>query len=103
MFLDCKLNFEEHLKTIFNKVNKTIGLLRKFRNFLPRNRYSQYINPLSDHTLTMVTLFTTKVMFLSIKDWNHFNTTLAIEGAICGTSKEKLYNKLGLESLQNRQ
>ena len=29
MFLDCKLNFEEHLETIVNKINKTIGLLRK--------------------------------------------------------------------------
>ena len=29
MLLDCKLNFEEHLKTIVNKINKTIGLLRK--------------------------------------------------------------------------
>ena len=29
MFLDCKLNFEEHLKTIVNKINKTIGLLRE--------------------------------------------------------------------------
>ena len=36
MFLDCKLNFEEHLKTIVNKINKTIGLLCKFQNFLPR-------------------------------------------------------------------
>ena len=36
MFLDCKLYFEEHLKTIVNKINKTIGLLRKFQNFLPR-------------------------------------------------------------------
>ena len=35
MFLDCKLSFEEHLKTIFNKVNKNIGLLRKFQNFSP--------------------------------------------------------------------
>ena len=36
IFLDCKLNFEEHLKTISKKINKTIGLLLKFRNFLPR-------------------------------------------------------------------
>ena len=73
MFLDCKLHFEEHL--IVNKINNTIGLLRKFQNVLPRNRYLQYINPLSDHTLAMVTLFTTKVIILlSIKDWNHFNT-----------------------------
>ena len=36
MFLDCKLNFEEDLKTIVNKINKTTGLLRKFQNFLTR-------------------------------------------------------------------
>ena len=30
MFLHFKLNLEEHLKTIFNKTNKTIGLLPKF-------------------------------------------------------------------------
>ena len=35
-FLDRKLNFEERIKTIFNKINKNIGLLHKFQNFLPR-------------------------------------------------------------------
>ena len=75
MFLDCKLNFEEHLKTIVNKINKTISLLRKFQNFYQENCYLQYINPLSDHTLIIVTLFTTKLIIpLSIKDWIHFNT-----------------------------
>ena len=36
MFLDSKLNFSEHLKTIFQKTNKTIGLLRKLQTRLPR-------------------------------------------------------------------
>ena len=31
-----------------------------------------------------------------------YNTALALTGAIRGTLKEKLYNELGLESLQNR-
>ena len=35
MILDTKLNFQEHLKNILNKVNKTIGLLRKLQNILP--------------------------------------------------------------------
>ena len=73
MLLDCKLNFEEHLKTIVNEINKTIGSVN-FRTSYQENRYLQYINPLSDHILTMVTLFTTKVIILFfIKDWNHFN------------------------------
>ena len=36
MFLDTKIDFQEHLKSIFNKVNKAIGLLCKLHNTLPR-------------------------------------------------------------------
>ena len=36
MILDTKLNFQEHIKDIPTKVNKTIGLLRKLQNILPR-------------------------------------------------------------------
>ena len=36
MILDTKLNFQEHIKNILTKVNKTIGLLRKLENILPR-------------------------------------------------------------------
>ena len=37
--LDTKLNFQEHVKNILNKVNKTIGLLRNLQNILPRDHY----------------------------------------------------------------
>ena len=36
MFLDLKLNFQEHFENMLNKVNKTIELLRKFKNTFPR-------------------------------------------------------------------
>ena len=36
IFFDVQLTFEEHLKVITTKVNKTIGLIRKFQNILPR-------------------------------------------------------------------
>ena len=36
MILNTKLNFQEHLKNILFKVNKTIGLLQKLQNILPR-------------------------------------------------------------------
>ena len=52
----------------------------------------------------MVTLFTTKVIILlsiRLESLQH-NAALAITDAIRGTSKEKLYNELGLESLQNK-
>ena len=37
IFLDAQLTFEEHLKVITTKVNKTIGLLPKLQHFLPRS------------------------------------------------------------------
>ena len=36
MILDTRLDFNLHLKNVQNKVNKTIGLLRKVQNTLPR-------------------------------------------------------------------
>ena len=36
VILDFKLAFEEHLNNVLAKVNKSISLLRKFRNLLPR-------------------------------------------------------------------
>ena len=53
MFLDYKLNFEDHLKTIVNKINKTIGLLRKLQNFLSRKSlltmHKSFIRPHLDY------------------------------------------------------
>ena len=36
LFLDAQLTFEQHLKVITTKVNKTIGLLQKMQKTLPR-------------------------------------------------------------------
>ena len=35
MLFDTKLDFQGHLKTILNKVNQVVDLLRKFHNSLP--------------------------------------------------------------------
>ena len=43
MFLDSKLNSSEHLKTIFQKTNKTIGLFRKLQTLLPRAPLTNYL------------------------------------------------------------
>ena len=36
MFLDFKLSFNEHLETVFAKVNRGIAILRKLQSVLPR-------------------------------------------------------------------
>ena len=38
MFLVTNLDFQEHFKGIFSKVNKVIGLLRTLHHILPRPR-----------------------------------------------------------------
>ena len=106
MFLNCKLKFQEHLKTIVNKIDQIIGFLRKFQNFLPRKSlltiYKPFIRPHLDYG-DIIYDQTYNTFFHQRLDSLQYNAALAIIGAIRGTSKEKLYNELGLESLQNRQ
>ena len=51
--LDAKLTFEEHLSNVFNKVNKTIAVLRKLQNLLPRTTlitiYTVFVRPHLDY------------------------------------------------------
>ena len=102
MYLDCKLNFEEHLKTIINKIIKTIGLLRTFQNFLPRKSlltiYKSFIRPHFDYG-DIIYDQSYNTSFHQRLESLQYNAALAITGAIRGTSKEKLYNELGLESI----
>ena len=41
MFLDSKLDFDEHIKGVSEKTSKSIGLICKLRNFLPRLSFLQ--------------------------------------------------------------
>ena len=49
MQLDKELNFEEHLNKVESKVNKTICIVRKLQNILPRSAlittYKSFIRP----------------------------------------------------------
>ena len=49
MFLDFKLSFNEHLETVFAKVNRGIAILRKLQTVLPREAlltiYKSFIRP----------------------------------------------------------
>ena len=45
MFLDRKLDSDEHNKGLFDKTSKSIGLTCKFRDFLPRPSLLQIYKP----------------------------------------------------------
>ena len=95
----------KNILTIVNKINKTIGLLRKLQNFLPRKSllaiYKSSFRPHLDYgDIVYDQRYNTS--FHQRLESLQYNVALAITGAIRGTSEEKLYNELGLESLQNR-
>ena len=99
MFLDFKLNFQEHFENMLNKVNKTIGLLRKLQNTLPRPSlltiYKSFIRPHLDYG-DIIYDQAYNASFQQKVESIQYNAALAITGAIRGTSKEKLFEELGL-------
>ena len=104
MILDNKLNFQEHLKNTLDKVDKTIELLRKLLNILPSGPlltiYKSSTRPHLDYGNVIYDQHYNS--FHQKLEPIQYNATLAITGAIRGSSREKLYPELGLESLQQR-
>ena len=105
MILDTKLNFQEHLKNILNKVNKTIELLLKRQNILPRGPlltiYKSFITPHLDYGDVIYDQHCNNSLHQK-QESRKYKAALAITGAIRDSYREKLYQELGLESLQQR-
>ena len=105
VILDVQLTFEEHLKNIFNKTNKTIGLLRKLSNLLLRQAlvtiYKTFVRPHLDCGDVLYDQAFNNSLHTKMAS-TQYNACLAIAGAIRGTSRGKIYQELGLESLQLR-
>ena len=96
VILDLKLTFEEHLNNVTAKVKKAVGFLRKLRNILLSTTlitiYKAFIRPHLDYG---------DVLYDQNFN-NSFNVEcLALTAAMRGTSKEKIYQELGLESLRD--
>ena len=105
MYLDTKLNIQEHLNNVLSKVNKTIGLLRKLQAFLPRQPlvtvYKAFIRPHLDYWDIIYDQSYNDSFHQKIESVQ-YNAALAITGAIRDTSREKLYQERRLESLRKR-
>ena len=103
IFLDARLNFEEHLKVITTKVNRTIGLLRKLQKTLPRpalmTMYKAFVRPHLDYGDQIYDEAYNESFHQKLESIQ-YNACLALLGAIRGSSREKLYHELGLGSLQ---
>ena len=94
MVLDTKLDFNLHPKNVRSKVNKTIGLLHKPQNILPRQSlitiYKSFITPHLDYGGTIYDRAYYSSFHQNIES-DQYNFALAITGAIRETSEEKIY------------
>ena len=88
-----------------NKVNKNIGLLRKLQNILPREPlltiYKSFVRPHLDYGDVIYDQHYNSSFHQKLES-KQYNAALAITGAIRGSSREKLYQEVGLESLKQR-
>ena len=94
IILDESLSFEEHLKTISVRTNKTLYLLRKLRNLLPRpaliSLYKSLLRPYLDYGDIIYEQAFNSSFHEKPKSIQH-NASLAITGAIRGKNS-KLFN-----------
>ena len=103
LLLDHKLDFNEHLKIVTSKVSKGVGLLRKLNRILPRSLlltiYKSFVRPHLDYG-DIVFNQAFNESFHNKLEKLQYSATVAITGAIRGTSKKKLYAESGLEFQQ---
>ena len=105
IYPDEKLNFNHHIKEKMTKAMKGIGVIKRLSKMLPRHSlltiYKSFVRPHLDYGDILYDQPNNKSFCQKIETVQ-YNAALAITGAIKGTSQIKLYNELGLESLEFR-
>ena len=103
--LDSKLDFNLHIEQKIKKCYKLIGIVRRLSVSLPRKAlltiYKSFVRPHLDYGDILYDKpgnqnFENKIERVQYK------ACIAITGAIQGSSKERLYDELGLISLKER-
>ena len=100
MILDSKLSYENHLQSVFSRVNKAISFLRKFQPTLPRKSlltiYKSFIRPHLDYGDVIYDRAYNESFHQNLESLQ-YSAAISITGAIRGTSSEKLFQELRLE------
>ena len=105
MTLDSNLIFEQHLSEKIPMENRGIGLIKRLRYVLDRKTlltiYKSYIQPHLDFG-DIIYDRPNVDKFVNTIESIQYNASLAITGAIRGTSMERIYQELGSERLSDR-
>ena len=102
MHLDEKLNFNTHIIEKIAKANSGIGIIRKLAHLLPRESlitiYKSFVRLHIDYG-DIIYDQPYNLHFCNMIERVQYNAALAITGDIKGTSQQKIYNELSLESV----
>ena len=105
LILDSKLDFNEHIDNKINKRNKVIGIMKRFSFILSRKSLLTINKSFVRTNLDYADIIYDKPFNESFKrkiEMVQYKAALVITGAIKGTSRDRLYQELGLESLADR-
>ena len=96
--LDNKLTFDEHLTIVSNKIRKTIGLLRKLQNILPRPArltiHKCFIRPHLEYGDIIYDQAYNLSSYQKLES-SQYNAALALTGEIRDSSRGRLYQEQG--------
>ena len=105
LFHDSKLSFFDHINEKIKKASKEVNVIRKMNLLLPRSSLlaisKSFVRPHLDYGDVIYDQPNNPRLSDQI-ECVQYNTALTITSAIRGTSKEKLYQEFGLESLKDR-
>ena len=115
VILDSKLSFASHIQSVISKCRQGIGMLRFLSKYLPRHTlnemYKLYVRPHLDygdiiyHIPQNICEFSQTVTLTNLMEKLEsvqYSAALAVTGAWKGTSRQKIYDELGWESLNFR-
>ena len=104
VFLDNRLTFSKHIRESVNKATKGLSLLRYLSKYVSRKildlSYKLYVRPHLDYG--DVIYHNQRSDLMNLIEQVQYKAALIVSGCWQGTSREKLYNDLGCESLSER-
>ncbi len=108
IILDSKLDFQSHIREAILKARRGIGLIRYLSKFVSRDvldqMYKLYVRPHLDYGDIIYHRFDPEMHLEITKRLGQvqYSATLAVTGTWRSTSRQRLYQELGWETLYHR-
>ena len=103
-YLDSRLNFSKHITESVRKATKGLSLLKFLSKYVSRKvldlSYKLYVRPHLDYG--DVIYHNQREDLMNLVEQVQYKAALIVTGCWQGTSREKLYDELGWESLSDR-